>query len=475
MAASSARVSGAFRAAGLVAGALAAAAAIAAGALSADLVDWRLVLAGVAGGGLVLLALTVDLAWTFSAAIVLSVLSGNAGQLGLPISPDRVAIAIGLTALAVRSATRARKGDPERSLPFTGAHWAITLAAVYAILSAAWSHTLTQHDGLYGLLDRFGLLPFLLFFLAPRIFPTERERMILVGALVGLGLYLGLTAAFESFGLHALVFPRYIADESIGIHYGRARGPFVEAVADGLALFACAVASAVALARWRRPAARRLALLVIALDLIGILLTLTRAVWVAAAIVPVVVLLSSPRLLRYTVPAVLGGVLLIGSAYFFVPGLSTKVGERSASKRPVWDRINTDDAALRMVAERPLLGFGWDRFRAESVNYVRQNPGFPITGVGINVHNVPLSHAVELGLIGLALWLLAFGAGVLVPALRRGPPGLEVWRLGLLALALCWLIVANFGPLGYAFPTLLLWTWAGIVHGARRTATEVPG
>jgi putative inorganic carbon (HCO3(-)) transporter len=442
----------------LAGGALAA--AVGAGAATADRLDWPFLLAGVAAGGLVLLALTIDLAWTFSAAIVLSVLSGNAQHVGLPIPPDRVAVAVGLGVLVLRSGR-------ERPLRFGFAHWALVVAAGWAIVSAAWANTLTHHDGLYGLLDRFGLVPFLLFVLAPRIFPGERERMILIGTLVGLGLYLGLTAVLESVGLDALIFPRYIADPSVGIHFGRARGPFVEAVADGLALFGCGVAAAVAFTRWRAPSARWLAAAVVVLDLVGILLTLTRAVWIAAAVVPLVVMLSSRRLARYALPAVLAGVVVLGAVYTTVPGLSTKVDQRSVSQRPVWDRINTDDAALRMVAARPLTGFGWDTFRTKSVGYMRQHAGFPITGVGIPVHNVPLSHAVELGLVGLALWALAFAAGVLAPALRRAPPALEPFRLGLLALALCWLIVACFGPLGYAFPTLLLWTWAGVVHAGR--------
>src|SRR5438093_1302521 len=81
-------------------------------------------------------------------------------------------------------------------------------------------------------------------------------------ALVALGAYLGLTAVFEGLGLDALIVPRYIADPGAGIHFGRARGPFVEAVADGLALFGCGVAAAVAFTHWRAPWARRLALAV---------------------------------------------------------------------------------------------------------------------------------------------------------------------------------------------------------------------
>jgi O-antigen ligase len=430
-------------------------------------------MAAVAAASCAWLAVQIDLAWTFSAVIVLSVFSGQWSHLGVPIGADRLALALGLALLAWRAWRGELPAAAPRASHVRATAWLLSIAAAYAIVSATWAGTLRQHDGLYGLLDRLGIVPFLLFGVAPLVFGTERQRTILLGTLVALGGYLGVTALAEGLGLDGLVFPRYILDPTIGIHLDRARGPFVEAVADGLALFACGVAAAVAFTRWRSRRARGLALAVVALDLVGVLLTLTRAVWLAAAIVPLVVLLSSPRLVRYALPALLVGALVVGAAYATVPGLSQKAGERSRSERPIWDRVNTDEAALRMVAERPVLGFGWDRFRADSGAYMRQNADFPITGVGIPVHNVPLSHAVELGLLGLALWALAFAAAVLAPALRRGPPALEPFRLALLALALSWLVVGMFGPLGYAFPTLLLWTWAGIVHGARTTEEAV--
>jgi prolipoprotein diacylglyceryltransferase len=36
-----------------------------------------------------------------------------------------------------------------------------------------------------------------------------------------------------------------------------------------------------------------------------------------------------------------------------------------------------------------------------------------------------------------------------------------VWREGLLAFAVCWLVVSNFAPLGYTFSNYLLWIGAG--------------
>jgi O-antigen ligase len=278
-----------------------------------------------------------------------------------------------------------------------------------------------------------------------------------------LGVYLGGTAIAEGLNLNALVFPRYILDPTIGIHADRARGPFVEAVANGLALFACGVAAAVAMSTWRRLESRCAAAAVLVLCVVGVVLTLTRAVWVASVVAPLAAMLCSAPLRRRVLPAGAAAAVIVLVALAGIPGLTASAESRAGAVRPVWDRLNTDAAALRMVGERPLIGFGWDTFVTRGSDYLRQARDFPLTGVGLNVHNVLLSHAVELGLLGFALWAGAFVCGIVGAAVRRAPPALEPWRIALIALALNWLIVANFGPLGYAFPTLLLWTWAGVV------------
>jgi O-antigen ligase len=115
-----------------------------------------------------------------------------------------------------------------------------------------------------------------------------------------------------------------------------------------------------------------------------------------------------------------------------------------------------------MVEAKPVFGFGWQTFITKGVPYIRQSSSYPLTGAGIEVHNVFLSHAAELGLTGSALWTLALFSAVGGAILRRGPPELAPWRVGLVAIFIAFLVVANLGPLSYPFPNLLLWTWAGL-------------
>jgi O-antigen ligase len=77
-------------------------------------------------------------------------------------------------------------------------------------------------------------------------------------------------------------------------------------------------------------------------------------------------------------------------------------------------------------------------------------------------HNVFLGYAAELGVLAVLAWIACLLAAVGGGLRRRGPPDLGVWRAGLVAVAVAWLVVANFTPMGYAFVHSVLWLWAGL-------------
>ena len=129
-----------------------------------------------------------------------------------------------------------------------------------------------------------------MFAIAPVAFATDRQRNILLGTIVTVGAYLSITAILEKLKAYGLVWPSYIADPGVGTHFGRARGPFVEAAANGLALYACAAAAATAFVLWRRPWPRAAAGAVVVLVPVAVLLTETRGVWVAATAATLVAL-----------------------------------------------------------------------------------------------------------------------------------------------------------------------------------------
>ena len=166
-------------------------------------------------------------------------------------------------------------------------------------------------------------------------------------------------------------------------------------------------------------------------------------------------------------------MVIVGGAVLAVPGLHAKLDARAVSQKPVWDRLNSDAAALRMFESRPLLGYGWGTFPRYSPHFYHVAKDYPLSSVG-EVHNVVLSNAAELGVVGLGLWLLGLTAAMIAPFRRRGPPSLEPWKLGLVAVAVAWFVQANFAPLAYAFDNYLPWLFAGIAFGLPEAATKRP-
>jgi O-antigen ligase len=419
------------------------------------------------GGGLVWAMWRLDPAIVFCAGIAALMFSAHWGDLGfpsgIPAKPDRVLLFASFAMVLLR--TPGAAGRPPIRLGPVHALLAATL--LYATVSAWSAGTLREQTPLFSLIDRFGLLPFLSFTLVPVMFHTARQRRLLVGTLVAMGGYLGLTAVFEIINFKAGIFPSYITDPSVGITFGRARGPFVQSTALGLVLFAGLAASAVALAGRPGPRVRLLLYVVGGLCVAGSLMTLTRAIWIGVVVSSAVAALLSAPLRRRLVPlaAVVGFGVVV--ALVAIPGLHERATARTEDQRPVWDRYNSNAAAVRILDAKPLFGVGWGRYPEVNGQYLRQGPSYPMTGVGLEVHNVSLGNAAELGLVGALLWAITLIAAVVAPMFRSLPPPDEPWRLMLIAVGIDWFIVGNFVPLGYPLPNMLIWTLAGVVVGLR--------
>ena len=443
----------------------AAAAVLVAGALSSHLGSGTKPFTMLAFGGAGLVAViaaaaAVDAAWILSIGLALSIFSGNWSYIHVPIPLDRVVICFGIATVLVRSAI---VRDAPR-VPVRRIHFLLAFLFLYAFASSAWAGTLTQHAALFELLDRLGAVPFLLYLVAPAAFATERQRTILLGTLTVVGAYLGATAFFEMVGPHSLVFPSYISNPALGLHDGRARGPFLEAGSDGLAMFCCAVAAMMLLGR--RPSRRlRWALVgIIGLCLLGVVLTLTRECWLGAGLGGVLAALASPRLRRFVPIGMVATAVALVAALVLIPGLSAKFDTRATTQNSLWDRYNSDAAALRMFESRPLLGYGWGTFPTKSPAFYHVAKTYPLSSVQ-EVHNVSLSNAAEIGAVGVALWWTAIAIALVTPWRRRGPPELEPWKWALIAVIVAWFVQGNFAPVAYAFDNYLPWLFAGIALG----------
>jgi putative inorganic carbon (HCO3(-)) transporter len=457
---------------------MASALAIAAGvgaALLPSLVGGRAdqALLGVLGlilmASLAVLVWRADPAWTLTAALVLSALASNWPRLGIPglLSPNRLLLVAGIGTVLLRAP--GTQGRPRR-LIVTHVHWVLLATILYAVASAAVAGTLFEKAAFFRLFDVFGVVPFLVFLVAPIAFRSERDRAVLLGGLVGLGAYLGLVALLETTGPRALVYPRFILDAGSPTDH-RAMGIFLDPVMNGTGMFISGVAAAIALAVWRRTSARLLAGATLLLCAAGELFTLERSVWVGAVVGAAIGAFAVPRLRRLMLPFAVAGAIVVGGALMVVPGLSDHVHQRANDKATIWDRQNLGTAANNMIAARPLVGFGWSTFERSSLDYFRQSPSYPLdpnlgfsatTQGSFSIHNELLNYGATLGILGTAMWLAGIAMGIIGAFRVRGSPSLEPWRLALLPVAVFYLIVSSFVP-PLLFPNLVLWFWIGVV------------
>lgn len=445
--------------------------------------DWRFVAPVLVLGGVLVVRRLWELppAVTLCATIALTIFSDGWSQMGLGGIPlNRLLVLIVFLQFALKAPGVTHVPRPQ----LRNVHILMGLTAIYALISAAAAETLTSASSLLPLTDIFGIVPFLLFFLAPSIFSGSRERNLLLATLVGLGLYLGVTAIFETIGPRSLVFPSYIVlSDQISPGTVQAGGPFQSPVAEGFAAFACAVASLMAFIQWRSYK-RYLAALSVVVCAYACFVTLERGVWIAAAAATVTTALATRAGRRWLIPGILACSIGVGAVLLLSSELASSTSERANYQLSVWDRKNQTAAGLRMIEAKPLFGFGWDRYQSDSLEYFRQATDYPMTGhtPGVTIglpqhvsplHNTYLSYGVELGLVGTFLWLASLFWGVGSAIFSRGSPSLRQWKLGLIALTVFFLVISFVNPREQPFPIVLLLAWAGVAIGSSPSSAAV--
>jgi len=313
------------------------------------------------------------------------------------------------------------------------------------------------------------IVPFTLFHLARLVFQDEgRFRQFEIFALIVLA-YLSFTAIAFLAGANSLIFPHFILDESLGHHADRARGPFLQAVANGVSLNMLGL---LALHAYRRRSVRGVKIAVLLASLpVAVLATMTRAVWLSfAATVLVLIFASKNRALRRACV----GLVLVAGVGLAVALTSTELGgvlaDRLEERAPVNYREAVYAGGWQMFLERPLTGWGFHEMPAELPRYVS---GY--TEKELYPHNTYLELLVEHGVVGLGLylwlmwelWRLARGA---IPAKEQGGfLDQHFHRLWPILLGVYW-VNAAMVVMSYQFVNGLLFTMAGMLAAQRRRA-----
>jgi O-antigen ligase len=243
------------------------------------------------------------------------------------------------------------------------------------------------------------LVPFTLYHLAAYVFDDERSLLKFETFSLIVLAYLSLTAIFFMVDARNLIFPRYILDESLGYHADRARGPFLQAVANGVTLNMLGL---IALNAFRRKRLRGVPALLFLVALpLAIVATKTRAVWLSFASSILVLLFFSPslRLRRACLCFVIAGSIGLAAVFTFADH-NTSLGDRLEERGPVMFRMAVYQAGWEMFLKKPLTGWGAADMQTElskRISDFHQDQFF--------FHNTYLEILVQYGLVGLLLYL----------------------------------------------------------------------
>jgi O-antigen ligase len=378
---------------------------------------------------------------------------------------DRVAFVLLVLGVAGRAAvTRQRLLVVERATwPMIG----LTLLAVASVGQQPFDNQT------WSLLAAKFFVPFSLFHLAGLVFREERRlRQFEIFALVVLA-YLCFTSIAVLVDAKSLIFPRFILDESLGYHADRARGPLLQAVANGVSLNLLGVLALHALLR-ERIRGLRAAVLLASLP-VAILATMTRAVWVSFAVsVGVLIFRSHNRRLRLIcVAVVIVGVLGLLIALSF-DDQRRALTDRLRESGPLDFRQAVYAGGWQMFLEKPFAGWGVNQMPGELVRHVS---GYKEKGKELDPHNTYLELLVEHGIFGLALygWLMweiwRLGRGPVPRAERHGLLNQQFHSMWPVLLGIYW-VNAAVVVMNYQFVNGLLFTMAGMLAAQRRRAAN---
>ncbi len=348
----------------------------------------------------------------------------------------------------------------------TRASWpmlCLTLVVLGSLIGQPFDHEA------WSLLAAKFVVPFTLFHLAHLVFTEEREfRQFEMFSVIVLA-YLSFTSIAFLVGAKSLIFPKFILDESLGFHADRARGPLLQAVANGVSLNMLGI---LVFHSYRRGSIRGpRTLLVLASVPLAILATMTRAVWLAFAATIFLLLWQCRNRALWRAGIMLALVGGVGIAALLSSSqLGESLTERIQERGPIDYREAVYRGAWRMFLQHPLAGWGFHQMPAELPRYVSgydEKTLYP--------HNTFLELLVEHGIVGLALyvWLMWELWRLRRPDIpfgeRKGFLDSQFHNLWPILLIVYWMNAAVV-VMSYQFVNGLLFTIAGMLSAQRRRA-----
>jgi O-antigen ligase len=248
------------------------------------------------------------------------------------------------------------------------------------------------------------IIPFSMYVVGRLAVEHKSAVRLVLWAIVVFGAY-STAVSILQFHAPALVWPRYIVDAPNW--EGRANGVLNQPVGNGIVLIIGFVV-AMALAnnhdepRWRRILLRFVALA----SCYAIYLTHTRAAYLSFAIVLILGAFLAKQF-RGGFIATIAITVLLTAVNWSTFTSSDRAAGGIGSENEIWDRLNLLATSFWAFDHKPWLGWGIGRFVAvNSYHHQQWSNDIPwVRGLGIASHFNELGILVELGILGLVLWL----------------------------------------------------------------------
>ena len=207
----------------------------------------------------------------------------------------------------------------------------------------------------------------------------------------------------------------------------------------------------------------------VVIGFVGVFFSFSRGSWLGAVLAILGLLLRYPR----ATASIVLGTFALGSvlATSLLADDVAYAWNRLTTERTAENRIIVYAAALRMIEVKPLLGWGFGNYEHYDEQFKARVEGIPASlGEDVPSHNVYLTIGVEMGLIGLALYLLPTGWWLL-QSLRHNRRLPERGLTSRTLLFMLWLAmlqqfsVSNFSDLftSQPFGTTLWWMTLGLI------------
>jgi len=408
--------------------------------------------------------------WLFSAVFI----TPEVFAISLPGVPDvyleRIIFVLLFFILFVKVAI-----GQEETLPWTSVElfWMILLSVLLVSMMRTGFFAAFQYEEHPSRVFLAGFFfPFAFYFFGKTIFYSEERLKTLLWASFFFYLYFVITAYMEHFELRQFIIPRYISDPLKGIHFGRARGPFLNAAVNGWVMVTLFALVVFLRSQVESPIARIMVNFGLLLSPLAVFYTYTRAAWLAYLLASLMFIFLSKRLLFNRLFIFVPIILLVILGVVNWERLQSK--ERATGgvmqTEEVEDRIKLFKITTAVFKENPIFGIGFGRFRRAAILYGPEVA--PGASLGTpSQHNIFFSIVSEVGLLGLISFSL-----ILISAFRRGFPLFRhLGEEGLInrdliitfwVIMITYLVSASFIQTQYfLLANVLSFLWVGIIMG----------